>query len=233
MFYSATVQLQCSNLSAFHLPPPSSSSSDFPSSLQSYESQSSVCLPLNLLSVTKSCVPSLCCSYFGLPGSSTMPRFSSVDYWESLLTYLFPIFRMFRSELHPVVITVTFLVFRVFWKVHSTLPEVFSEKWSSHSVAWWDRFCRACPSLLDLTSCASARVRAAASPVRAVALPLLRLCSCSPCAWGILSLPTLAELLPIWKAPSLLFTFSPPGFTWSPHKPNVFLVSIRSFVPLL
>lgn len=174
MFYSATVQLQCSNLSAFHLPPPSSSSSDFPSSLQSYESQSSVCLPLNLLSVTKSCVPSLCCSYFGLPGSSTMPRFSSVDYWESLLTYLFPIFRMFRSELHPVVITVTFLVFRVFWKVHSTLPEVFSEKWSSHSVAWWDRFCRACPSLLDLTSCASARVRAAASQICASLLPCAR-----------------------------------------------------------
>lgn len=207
MFYNATVQLQCSNLRAFHLPPPSSSSSDFPSSsLQSYESQSSVCLPLNLLSVTKSYVPSLCCSYFDLPGSSTMPRFSSVDYWESLLTYLFPIFCMFWSELHPVVITVTFLVFRVFLKVHSTLPEVFSglpwcEKWSSHSVAWWDRFCRDCPSLLDLTSCASEHVRAAASQICT---------SLVPCAHG--RPPTPASLL--MQSPCLGHPL-PPDPGWS------------------
>lgn len=88
VFCNTTVQLQCSKISehsTFH--PQAAHLLTFLLLVsKSYKSQSFVFLPLNLVSVTKSYVLSLYCSYFDLPVSNTLPGFSSVDYWESLLT---------------------------------------------------------------------------------------------------------------------------------------------------
>ena len=145
------------------------------------------------------------CSYFHLSISNTIPQFSQVNCWESLLTYLFLIFPMFWSELHPV----TSHLLRVFFNLH---PCSQKSSVASHDVRnevhtlQFDQIGSAdiVHSFSDLTSCTSRmytcflpdKFKYSLCPTHAVTLPLLYLWACYPFALDCLSLLTLAEDLP-------------------------------------